>query len=65
MDPRITYMAIFNAMSIGDFTMARVHATDLKEWLDKGGSYPYPYTQPQVEVDAYLASVLRRTVGYE
>jgi hypothetical protein len=63
MDPRITYMAMFNAMSIGDFTMARVHATDLKEWLDKGGFYPDTYTK--VEVDAYLASVLRRTVGYE
>ena len=63
MDPRITYMAMFNSMSIGEFVMARIHAVNLKEWLDKGGFYPDTYTQ--VEVDAYLANVMRRTVGYE
>ena len=62
MDPRITYQAMFNSMSMGAFVMARHHATNLKEWLDKGG---YPDTYTKVEVDAYLANVLRRTVGYD
>jgi hypothetical protein len=63
MDPNITYMAMFNSMSIGEFVMARIHATNLKEWLDKGGFYPTNYTE--VEVKSYLANVLRRTVGYD
>lgn len=63
MDPNITYMAMFNSMSIGEFVMARIHATNLKEWLDKGGFYPDTYTK--VEVDGYIANVLRRTAGYD
>ena len=54
---------MFNSMSIGEFVMARIHATNLKEWLDKGGFYPTNYTE--VEVKSYLANVLRRTVGYD
>jgi hypothetical protein len=62
MDSSVTYMAMFNSMSIGEFVMARIHANTLKKELDNGGLYPANYTK--VEVDGYLANVLRRTVAY-
>lgn len=61
MDPTVTYLAMFEAMRDENFTEAREHALNLKEWLDKGGFYPQFYTE--LEVNAYLKSVLRRTGG--
>ncbi len=62
MDPNEAYRGMFNSMSMGAFIMARQHAINLKEWLDKGGFYPETYTKE--EVDGYIANVLRRTIGY-
>ena len=59
MDPDATYYEMFAAMRDGKLAEARQHALDLREWLDKGGFYPQRYSKQ--EVDAYLASVLRRT----
>jgi hypothetical protein len=63
MDPTATYLAMFNAMSDKKFGEAREHAENLQNWLSLDGFYPPSYTK--VEVDAYLANVLRRTVGYK
>ena len=59
MDPTAAYLEMFNAMKVKDHETARERALDLKEWLGKGGFYPPRYSR--VEVDAYLANVLRRT----
>ena len=48
-------------MRDGTYPAARQQALALKEWLAKGGFYPTRYSR--VEVDAYLANVLRRTTG--
>lgn len=59
MDPTEAYLKMFNAMKERDLETAREHALGLKEWLGRGGFYPPRYSR--VEVDAYLANVLRRT----
>lgn len=59
MDPTATYLAMYHAMRDGDYTAARLHAMDLRDWFNKGGFYPHTYSE--VEVRAYLANVLRRT----
>jgi hypothetical protein len=59
MDPTAAYLDMFKAMKDKDFATARERAEGLKEWLGKGGFYPPNYSR--VEVDAYLANVLRRT----
>jgi hypothetical protein len=61
MDPTQCYLEMFEAMQDGDFATARERALALRDWLDGGGFYP-PNCNP-AEVQAYLASVLRRTVG--
>ena len=61
MDPTQCYLEMFEAMRDGDYVTARERALALKEWLGRGGFYPLGYTQ--IEVDAYLANVLRRTAG--
>lgn len=63
MDPTECYLAMYEAMRRGDFPVARERALELKTWLTRGGFYPPNYSQ--VEVDGYLANVLRRTVGYD
>lgn len=63
MDPDACYYEMYCHMRDGEYVQAREHALNLKDWLDKGGFYPIKYSQ--VEVDAYLASVLRRTVGFQ
>jgi hypothetical protein len=50
---------MYEAMRDGDSETGRARAIALKEWLESGGFYPPRYTE--VEVDAYLANVLRRT----
>jgi hypothetical protein len=50
-------------MSAKEFGEAREHAENLQNWLSLDGFYPPSYTK--VEVDAYIANVLRRTVGYK
>lgn len=59
MDPTAAYLSMFDAMKEKDFETARDRALGLKEWLGRGGFYPPRYSR--VEVDAYLANVLRRT----
>lgn len=59
MDPTTAYLEMFEAMKAKDFSTARERAEGLKEWLGHGGFYPPNYSK--VEVDAYLANVLRRT----
>lgn len=63
MDPTTVYLEMFEAMNDKDFAAARERAQALKEWLGKEGFYPPRYSR--VEVDAYLASVLRRTAHLE
>ena len=59
MDPTTAYLEMFAAMKNKDLETAREHALGLREWLGRGGFYPPRYSR--VEVDAYLANVLRRT----
>ena len=59
MDPTTAYLAMFEAMKDNDLETARERAVDLREWLGKGGFYPPKYSK--VEIDAYVANVLRRT----
>jgi len=59
MDPTAAYLEMFAAMNERDFETARERALGLREWLGRGGFYPPRYSK--VEVDAYLARVLRRT----
>ncbi len=60
MDPNQTFLDMFHAMRNQDHQTARSLALDLKRWFAIGGFYPYQYT-PEA-MDAYIASVLRRTV---
>ena len=60
MDPTACYLEMDEAMNAGDHRRARAQAIALKEWLDRGGFYPP--NDSRTEVDASLASVLRRTV---
>jgi hypothetical protein len=59
MDPTTAYLEMFDAMKQKDSETARERALGLKEWLGRGGFYPPRYSR--VEVDAYVANVLRRT----
>ena len=59
MDPTAAYLETFEAMRDKDLATARERALGLKDWLGKGGFYPPNYSR--VEVDAYLANVMRRT----
>ena len=59
MDPTAAYQDCYEAMRARDFETARQRAVDLRQWLGKGGFYPPKYSK--VEVDSYVASVLRRT----
>ncbi len=59
MDPDACYFGMYDAMRQEHFEDAKMHALALKEWIDRDGFYPQHYSK--VEVDAYLASVLRRT----
>ena len=61
MDPTKCYLEMFEAMRNGDDVTARERALALIEWLGRGGFYPLGYTE--IEVDAYLENVLRRTAG--
>jgi len=62
MDPKATYLEIFNAMMEKRYADAYYSAENLKNWLGRGGFYPQFYTP--VEVDNYLNNVLRRTEVY-
>lgn len=59
MDPKACYLEMFNAMKDRDFATARERALALKTWFGGGGFYPLEYSK--VEVDSYIANVLRRT----
>ncbi len=59
MDPDVCYYEMFCAMRDKDFRTARDRAIDLNHWLFKGGFYPQKYSK--VEVDSYLANVMKRT----
>ena len=48
-------------MQDGDLATARERALALRDWLEGGRFYPPNYNP--AEVRAYLANVLRRTVG--
>ena len=63
MDPTQCYLEMFAAMRDGDLATAHERAWALRDWLDRGGFSPPNYNP--TEVRAYLASVLRRTVGLE
>jgi len=56
MDPNQIYLDVFNAMQQGDHPTARRLAIALRDWLDRGGKYPFHH--PPKAMDAYLASVL-------
>ena len=58
-DPTETYLSMYKSMSAKEFADAREHAINLKQWLNNGGFYPPSYTK--VEVDGYIANVMRRT----
>ena len=62
MDPTTCYLEMYEAMKKKDFETAREHALNLQRWLKSGGFYP---NYSQIEVDAYLANVLRRTIGHD
>ena len=59
MDPTTCYLDMCEAMNLDDHETARERAFALRDWFARGGFYPPNYTK--TEVDAYLASVLRRT----
>jgi hypothetical protein len=59
MDPSVCYLEMQEAMQHGDHHIARERALALRDWLDRGGFYPPRYSE--VEVDAYVRNVLRRT----
>ena len=59
MDPTACYLEMFEAMNDGDHELARQYCNDLRMWFSKGGYYPTNYSR--AEVDAYVASVWRRT----
>jgi len=59
MDPNQTFLDMFHAMRDGDHETARELAFALKRWFASGGFYPYQFT-PEA-MNAYIASVLRRT----
>ena len=59
MDPTQCYLEMYEAMQAGDLHLARERAVALRGWLDQGGFPPSNYSL--TEVQAYLASVLRRT----
>jgi hypothetical protein len=63
MDPTTCYLEMYETMKSKDFESAREHALNLRSWLNSGGFYPPNYSQ--TEVDAYIANVLRRTLGHE
>ena len=63
MDPTAAYLDMYEAMKEKDLETARERALGLKEWLGRGGFYPPRYSK--VEVDSYLAGVLRRTAHLE
>ena len=63
MDPTKCYFEMHAAMNAGDLVSGRERALALKEWLDRGGFYPLGCAA--IDVDAYLADVLRRTVDVE
>ena len=63
MDPTACYLEMYKAMKNKDFEAAREHAQNLRTWLRSGGFYPPNYSQ--TEVDAYIANVLKRTVGHK
>lgn len=60
MDPNQAFLDMFAAMRDGNHETARELALALKRWFDNGGFYPYQFTK--VAMDAYIASVLRRTI---
>ncbi len=60
MDPNTCYLDMYAAMKNGEHEEAREHAFTLKDWIGKSGFHPVHYTR--VEVCAYIANVLRRTV---
>jgi hypothetical protein len=62
-DPDAVYYEMFCAMRDSNHEEARFRALDLRDWLRGGGFYPSRHTK--VEVDSYLASVLRRTAHVE
>jgi hypothetical protein len=59
-DPTARYLKMYWAMRDGRLAEARQHAEELKLMLDQGIGPPL---YSDVEVRAYLASVLRRTAG--
>ena len=62
MDPNQTYLDMFHAMRDGNFETARELALSLQRWFETGGFYPDQYTPWAMQ--AYIDSVLRRTLGY-
>lgn len=62
-DPTDCYLAMYDAMRRGDPVVGRRFALELQAWLEGNGGPPPRYSP--LEVRAYLASVLRRTVGYD
>ena len=63
LDPNETYQEMFRAMTQGKFVEGRKLALSLKAYFENGGDYPYQYAK--CPVDAYIASVLRRTYGID
>ncbi|MBX3442139.1 MAG: hypothetical protein KF774_07010 [Planctomyces sp.] len=59
MDPNQAFLDMFRAMRDGDHETARERALALQEWFAKGGFTPYQFSRQAME--AYIASVLRRT----
>ena len=61
MDPNETYRDMLAAMKAGDHETARSLALALKDWFAHGGFDPDQCMSDAM--DAYIASVLRRTAG--
>ena len=59
MDPYQTFLDMFAAMKVGDRKRAREMAVALNNWFSNGGTHPNQFTSEAV--NAYIASVLRRT----
>ena len=61
MDPYQTFLDMFAAMKASDFERAREMAVALNNWFSNGGIHPHQFTSEAV--NAYIASVLRRTTS--
>lgn len=65
MDPQRAWLDLLDAISQGDFEDAVAIATDLQEWLRKGGFPPTvaPQLEPAASADGSVARILQHELA--